>query len=242
MLNPKSPLPLYHQLADILTEHINMGKYKPGDLIPSETSLAKTYRIGRPTVRQAMDLIVRKGMVERKRGSGTFVKPFKKEIDLFSLAGTSQAFKTKEISITKKIIEPISLKKIDEKDHDNPFSGSAAYFFSRLTLAEKRPVLLEDFFLDAALFKGIDNINLKDQSLADIVRDHYFLEPEDGRQTFRIQTLSKVLAGIMKMKKDTPVLEVKRVLNFPDAKEAVFSKLVCSTDEYAFSQTILGRQ
>jgi DNA-binding GntR family transcriptional regulator len=61
MLNHKSPIPLYHQLADILLEQIRSGHYKPGQMIPSETGLAKQYSIGRPTVHQAMDTLVWEG-------------------------------------------------------------------------------------------------------------------------------------------------------------------------------------
>ena len=68
MLNTESPLPLYHQLAEILTAEIRSGEYPPGSRIPAEMGLAQTYGIGRPTVRQAVDLLVRKGLVKRRRG------------------------------------------------------------------------------------------------------------------------------------------------------------------------------
>ena len=74
MLNPKSPVPLYHQLADILLERIRSGIYTTGQMIPSETGLAQQYGIGRPTVRQAMETLVQKGVIQRRRGAGTFVK------------------------------------------------------------------------------------------------------------------------------------------------------------------------
>jgi GntR family transcriptional regulator len=59
MLNPQSPIPLYHQLADILMAGIRSGDYPTGHRIPSEPQLAKDYGIGRPTVRQAIDVLVR---------------------------------------------------------------------------------------------------------------------------------------------------------------------------------------
>ncbi|WP_246804799.1 GntR family transcriptional regulator [Desulfosarcina cetonica] len=92
MLNPDSPIPLYHQLADLLMTAIDAGDYPPESRIPSEPQLAKTYGIGRPTVRQAIDLLVRRGLLTRRRGSGTYVRPPVPEVDLFSLAGTSSAF------------------------------------------------------------------------------------------------------------------------------------------------------
>ena len=68
-LNPASPLPLYRQLADVLLARIREGEYPSGIRIPSEPELARTFRIGRPTVRQATDLLV------RPSGSRTFSAP-----------------------------------------------------------------------------------------------------------------------------------------------------------------------
>ncbi|NLI33967.1 MAG: GntR family transcriptional regulator, partial [Deltaproteobacteria bacterium] len=52
MLNPHSPLPLYHQLAEILLSKVRAGEYPRGSRIPSENVLADLYSVGRPTVRQ----------------------------------------------------------------------------------------------------------------------------------------------------------------------------------------------
>ncbi|MBW2180744.1 MAG: GntR family transcriptional regulator, partial [Deltaproteobacteria bacterium] len=65
MLNSKSPIPLYRQLADILLAKIRSGEYTSGSRIPSENSLSTSYGIGRPTARQATDLLVSKRILVR---------------------------------------------------------------------------------------------------------------------------------------------------------------------------------
>lgn len=245
MLNPQSPLPLYHQLSDIFTEEIRSGIYKTGEVIPSETLIAKQYGVGRPTVRQAMDLLVRKGLVERKRGSGTFVKEQVAQVDLFSLAGTSQAFLTKGIKTLSRIIHPISIKKIID-DKTNPFKGNNAFFLSRLTLVvpdsakttAPKPVLIEDIYLHPRLFLGLDKIDLENRSLSQVISDQYYLKPESGRQSFKISFLSEKMAELLELKESDPILEVERILNFPGAEGAIFSRLYCRTEVFAFSQTI----
>ena len=107
MLNPGSPVPLYHQLADILLEKIRSGEYPAGAKIQSEHDLAQTYGIGRPTARQATDLLVRKNILVRKRGSGTFVMEQPQEIDLFSLGGTISSFREKGIMLQTSIIQGV---------------------------------------------------------------------------------------------------------------------------------------
>jgi GntR family transcriptional regulator len=237
MLNPGSPIPLYHQLADILIEKIRSGTYSPGQMIPPETGLAKQYCIGRPTVRQAMDILVQKGLIQRKRGAGTFVKQVTPQVDLFSLAGTSQAFLTKGIPIETRIIKSAALKKISH-DPENPFNNQPAFFLSRLTLTKGTPVLLEDIYLEAELFMGIDRMDLADKSLAQVVSDHYYLTPETGNQQFKVEFLDSERAARLHLCSSDPVLTVRRTLNFPQAPTAIFSVLFCRTDMFAFSQTI----
>ena len=99
MLNLQSPIPLYRQLADILGRKIRAGEYTPGERIPSEHRLAQVYGIGRPTARQATDYLVRKRLLVRRRGSGTYVVQAPEEIDLFSLAGTMASFEKRGIHL-----------------------------------------------------------------------------------------------------------------------------------------------
>ncbi len=237
MLNSNSPIPLYHQLADILTEQIRSGEYKPGDVIPSEIGMAKSYNIGRPTVRQAMDTLVRKGLLERKRGSGTYVRDQDDEVDLFSLAGTSQAFLTKGIKTKSTLITPAAILEVKD-DILNPFNDQKAYFLSRLTLVKEDPVLLENIYLHPQLFIGLEKIDLENKSLSSVVSEQYYLKPKSGRQTFKIAMLSKETAHLLSVTEKDPLLEVQRVINFPSADNAIFSRMFCRTEKFAFSQTI----
>ncbi len=237
MLNPQSPVPLYHQLADILIDQIRSGTYRPGDVIPSETGIAKTYQIGRPTVRQAMDTLVKKGLIERRRGSGTFVKEQGPAVDIFSMAGTSQAFLTRGLDTRVKMAAPVTIVDITD-DPINPFDRGQAYFLSRLTLVDKDPVLLEDIYLHPQLFKGIERLDLENRSLSEVVSDQYYMKPETGRQTFKISFLPEKKSSLLALKPADPILEVQRKLDFPGNSQAVFSRMYCRTDRFAFSQTI----
>ena len=239
MLNSKSPIPLYHQLADIIITKIRSGEYPPGSRIPSENRLAATYGIGRPTARQATDLLVRKRMLVRKRGSGTFVGERQKEVDLFSLAGTISSFHKKGISIKTQIIEDIRLETA-ENDSENPFSGQEVYFFSRLGRVEDMPVLIEDIYLHASLFSGIERFNLQGRSLSQIVEAQYYMRPTGGKQNFRIGYLTGEKAKSLNISSNIPILAVKRFLHFEQAKNAIYSELFCRTDRFVFSQTIGG--
>ena len=72
-LDPRSVIPLYRQLKDILKEDIESGIWKPGDRIPSENELREQYDVSRNTVIKALEELVQEGLLRREQGRGTFV-------------------------------------------------------------------------------------------------------------------------------------------------------------------------
>jgi GntR family transcriptional regulator len=81
--------PIYRTVAGVLIERIDNGNLRPGSRCPSERQLASEYGISRMTARAAVNLLVQRGYVERRNGSGTFVAGPKIELDLSTAAGFS---------------------------------------------------------------------------------------------------------------------------------------------------------
>ena len=239
MLNPHAPVPLYHQLAEILLSRIRTGEYPPGGRIPSENQLAATFGIGRPTARQAVERLVRRRWLERRRGSGTYVREKPKEVGLFSLDGTHASFQREGLQVSTHVLSPMRSSTVDSPQA-NPFCGKRVYCFSRLIRVEAEPVLVEDMFFDPATFAGIDSVELKGRSLSEIAEEHYYLRPVRAKQNFRISNPDSRIAAALGIEPSVPVLAVQRYLDFPGAPCAFFSELFCRTERFVFSQTIGG--
>lgn len=79
MVDKKSPVPLYIQLRDTLREAVGAGEYPAGSQLPTEFELARRYGLGRATVRSALDLLLRDGVIEKRHGVGTFVRRPRRE-------------------------------------------------------------------------------------------------------------------------------------------------------------------
>jgi GntR family transcriptional regulator len=71
--NPGRSAPLYQRLADRLSQKIVAGEYAPGEALPPERRLAELHDVSRITVRHALEQLSREGLVEQRRGSGTYV-------------------------------------------------------------------------------------------------------------------------------------------------------------------------
>jgi len=74
-LSRGSHVPLYYQLAVILENRVEAGRYLPGGRFPSDHELCAEFQVSRTVVRPAVAILEREGRVERHRGHGTLVRP-----------------------------------------------------------------------------------------------------------------------------------------------------------------------
>ena len=260
-LNTHSPVPLYRQLAEQIGADIDAGVYAVSTRIPSETEFADRLSIGRPTVRQATDLLVRQGRLERRRGSGTYVLPPSKSIDLFSLAGTSAALKKSGQAVTLELVQGPVLERFeaeaddvdqigkrdnkqDNKQSSNQDNDTAVEYLriERKACVDNMPVMYETLRFDASLFGGLEKHNIANQSLSALVRDVFFLEPTSANQTFFAIIADKKLARQLDVIKGTPLLHVHRELHFGENISALHADIICRTDHFEFSQTLYPAQ
>lgn len=238
MLDTASPVPLYHQLAEELLTQIHAGKFPPGDKIPSEHELAASYRVGRPTVRQATDSLIQRGLLVRRRGSGTFVRNVPAQVDLFSLAGTLVSFERGGLSMTSRLIERPRSHQIDEAGH--PMHGRLAVRLVRVSDVEDAPVLLEELDFAAEHFPGFARVPLHGRSLSELVEQRYRMRPQAADQSFRVVALDRTRARLLAVKQGEAMLQVDRTLHFAQADAAVYARMYCRTDRLVFSQRIGG--
>jgi len=73
LIDRRSVIPLYYQLAQLLREQIRAGILKSGGQLPSERELMQEHNLSRNTVRQALDILRKEGLIVRDHGSGTYV-------------------------------------------------------------------------------------------------------------------------------------------------------------------------
>lgn len=72
-IDQHSPIPYYYQLADIIREEIEAGRWATDELIPAEGALTEIFGVSRSVTRKALDLLEGEGRVLRIKGKGTVV-------------------------------------------------------------------------------------------------------------------------------------------------------------------------
>ena len=67
-------LPKYRQILDDLRRHIQSGRHRPGDRLPSEAELGNEYSVSRLTIQRVLKELQIEHLIERRAGSGTYVR------------------------------------------------------------------------------------------------------------------------------------------------------------------------
>jgi GntR family transcriptional regulator len=89
VINWRPDRAVYWQLAELLAARIDAGEWVPGQLLPSEATLAWEYDLGRDTVRDALGALRAEGRIVTTKGLGTFVRD-EYELEVVSVTPASR--------------------------------------------------------------------------------------------------------------------------------------------------------
>jgi len=117
-------IPLYLQIRNDIAGRIESGELEPGTRLESEPELTRSYGVGRPTVRQAIDLLRREGLVATIRGSGTFVANDPNRISLLGFDGLTPSLRAHGIEPSDEVVSAaIGAPPLDVLTVDSPVAG-----------------------------------------------------------------------------------------------------------------------
>ena len=238
-LDRGSPVPLYFQVAEQLERAIASGEIAPGDKIDNEVSLARDLGLSRPTMRQAIQLLVDKGLLVRKRGVGTQVVQgrVRRSLELTSLhddlTGAGQQPRTDLLELTH---APADEEVASELQVD---PGAPVWSLERLRWIGEEPLALMRNYLP------LDVVDLGAHDLAD--DGLYALLRRSGilmrvaKQRIGARRAGAREATLLHEKRSSPLLTMQRTA-YDDAGRAVeFGRHVYRPDLYAFELTLVDR-
>lgn len=184
MLNKNSPIPLYYQIAERIKEQIAAGELLAGAQLPPERELGEQLQVSRMTVRQAVNYLVREGLLDVRPGVGTFIAQPKLTYDALHLLGFSEEMArsggTTESEVLEQALTVPSARvatklKLKAQEH--------VVRIVRLRRVNGEPILLETSMIAALLCPGLETVDLSNHSLYALLETSYGLHLQRTQQT-----------------------------------------------------------
>jgi GntR family transcriptional regulator len=217
-LNRASPDPLYRQLAGQLETAIRAGELRPGDRLDSEEALTRRYRVSRITLRQAVDDLVRKQLLVRKQGKGTFVTAPTIRHDLSRMHGLLASLFAQADNASARLVRfGLGKPPADVAKAMRLSPGEPALAVDRLYMIGGRPVVLAIGWL-APPAATVSRAQAELIATADMMREAR-LAVATSQVSIRAQAAGAPIGKQLRVSPRTPLLVLHRVSS--DARGAV---------------------
>jgi DNA-binding GntR family transcriptional regulator len=237
-LDRSSPVPLYYQLAQAIEAAIRDGDLAPGDRFENELALAKRLTLSRPTTRRAIQEVVDKGLLVRKRGVGTQVvqNPVHRRVELTSLfddlarAGQEPATELLDYRIGKADDEVAA--------ELNLAGGDDIVTIQRLRSANGEPLAVMTNYLPIELAPAPEELETSGLYQALRARGvHIRL----ARQRIGARSATRVEARLLAEKAGAPLLSMRRTAYDDSGKAVEFGDHCYRASRYFFETTLVDR-
>jgi DNA-binding GntR family transcriptional regulator len=231
-----SPVPLYFQVAQHLEQMIESGDLALGTRLENETGLADRFGLSRATMRRAIEYLVDRGLLVRRRGVGTQVVHAKvrRQVELTSLyddlAKTRRNPRTQLLSFAvEPALEAIALEL-------GITTGTDVYTFERLRYAEEEPLALMHNYVPANLLR-LTADNLEAQGLYNLFRG-CGINLRIAKQSIGARASTASEARALAESKDAPLLTMVRAAYDDQGRAVEYGNHIYRASRYSFDLTL----
>lgn len=238
-IDRSSPVPIYFQISRRLEEAVDSGELAPGEQLPNEVEFAGSLGISRPTMRQALDHLVEKGMLTRKRGVGTRVcdAQVRRRVALTSLhddlAAAGRQPQTRVLRL-----DPARQDRRAARALGVPTDETLVYC-ERLRLADGRPLAILRNWLPGR-FNDITAADLETGGLYRLLGERNG-RPAVARQRITAQPASATHARLLGTKPHAPLISMQRTAFDAAGRSVEFAEHLYRADLYAIEVTVFSR-
>lgn len=158
---------LYVKIKDDILDKITSGVYEVGQIIPTEIELSQQYEVSRPTIRQAIQILVNEGYLEKRKKRGTIVcsskiqQEFTQFIESFDseMSRKGRVSKTKVITLKKETANEEVVQQLQLEDDKDVFK------LVRLRYVDEQPNVLVTTYVPSHLFSDFLSVDFTCNSL-----------------------------------------------------------------------------
>jgi GntR family transcriptional regulator len=219
--NRSNGLPAYQKIQRVIRQRIEANRLKPGDAVSSERELARIHGVSLMTARHALAGLEREGIVERRRGAGTFVAP--PRIHFNKLMSYTEQMTSRGLTPRSRVI----LAKIVEDEQEiaarlGLAASSRMVKIERVRHTAEEPFALETCYLPAAEFSGLVRVRLARASLFATLERDYGVRLAYADEEVDATVADERVAHLLNLRPGAPLLRMRQVIYSTKTKPVIY--------------------
>jgi DNA-binding GntR family transcriptional regulator len=239
-LDRSSPVPLYFQVSRQIEAAIDAGELAPGDRLENEISLADRWGLSRPTMRRAIQELVDKGLLVRRRGIGTQVVHgrVKRPMDLTSLF--DDLARSEQKPGTRVLDRQVVPAPAGVAERLGTATGTQVLHLERLRTARDEPLAVMRNWLPADLAPVLTADALESRGLYELMRGTG-VHLRIATQRIGARGATAPEARLLAVRKGAPLLTMERVTYDGSGRAVEFGSHVYNAETYSIEMTVVER-
>src|SRR5579859_2911427 len=207
----EAPQPLYRRIGEELRARIEAGEYAPGDRLPSELELARTYGVSRITSRQALDLLSAAGLLVRRQGMGSFVAARRVTQPLVRLTDFVEDMAEAGLRPASQVLAfAIEIARADIAATLGLEPDAEIHRLDRLRLADGSPIALDWTWLPPQFGRLLLEQDLTRRTIYSILEEEYGIPIVSGEYTLAAAAAEEEQAPLLDVPPGSPLLVFDR--------------------------------
>ena len=234
----RSPsLPVYHQLYVVLKQQIMDDTYPPETPLPSEFALGEAYKVSRVTVRRTLTLLEKEGLVERRRGVGTFALSNSKNRETvisgcienlitIGFETTAETLAIEEVSAPMLINQALKINQ-----------GEKCLCIERLRMYKGQPFSLTKIWLPLSYAKLISKESLGDGPVAVVLEDAH-IYPASADQSISAILADDICSERLNIDIGAPLIRLHRTVFDRDGVPLLYQRSLYTPERYEYQMML----
>ena len=233
---------LYARIEETIAAEIAQGEYRPGDQLPTEDELLQRFQVSRITVRRAIQNLVGRGLLEIRRGLGTFVQLPRIEAELTKLTGfvedmnaagrraTARVVSQGVVAASARVAERLQLAK-----------GAKVMQIKRVRLANGTPISFDETYLPLPLGQQIAHKDLRLHPIFTLLEEEYGVPLIEADYELEAVIADKTVADALQIKVGYPIFQIERTSMTTGNQPVDYEVLCYRGDLVRFTTKLLRR-
>jgi GntR family transcriptional regulator len=202
---------LYAEIEETIATEIAQGEYRPGDQLPTEDALLQRFQVSRITVRRAIQNLVGRGLLEIRRGLGTFVLSPRIEAEITKLTGFVEDMNAAGRKASARVVShgvvPASTRVAERLQLTK---GTKVMQIKRVRLANDMPISFDETYLPLPLGKQIVHNDLRLHPIFTLLEEEFGVPLVEADYELEAVIATRAVADALQVKVGSPIFQIER--------------------------------